>query len=361
LSAFGSPPAVKLDCASSDRYFKRILGAYGLAAKRSGEVTHQLAVGSQVLRVSFASSELGHVLVGPLKRLLAPALGAPLASIFTWDSASSGVQVPRFPFPGSAVGAGGAVDGFNDARFRAVYQDDGSGFHAVSLFDYGRRLGLVWFADYARIHWYEQAEPLRAAIHWALTNERRALLHASAVADARGAVLLAGSGGVGKTTTTLASIQTGLNFVGDNYVLLSLDDEPTVYGLYGTAKLWPEAANRLPHVESLVRTVNVRQGEKIVLDVARHWPCQIATGLPIRAVVIPEITGSDTARVVPCSRGEALLALAPTTVLQLPRETTGLAAMAQLLRRVPTYKLKLADDVMRGPLALSQLLGALGS
>jgi hypothetical protein len=257
------------------------------------------------------------------------------------------------------VGAGGAVDGFNDARFRTIYQDDAFGFHAVSLFDHGTRLGLVWFADHARINWYERAEPLRPAIHWALTNERRCLLHAAAVGDARGAVLLTGSGGVGKTTTTLASINTGLDFVGDNFVLLSLEDEPTVYGLYGTAKLWPETVKRLPHVKSLVRTLDVARGEKIVLDVARHWPCQIATGLPIRAVVIPQITGSETARVVPCSPGEALLALAPTTVLHLPRETTGLAAMAQLLRRVPTYRLELADDVMRGPLALSQLLGGL--
>jgi hypothetical protein len=173
-------------------------------------------------------------------------------------------------------------------------------------------------------------------------------------------VLLAGKGGAGKTTTTLASIHAGLSFVGDNYVLLSLEDEPTVYGLYGTAKLWPETVKRLPHVESLIGALDVAHDQKIVLDVARHWPCQIATGLPIRAVVIPEITGSRRARVVPCSPGEALLALAPTTVLQLPRETTGLAAMAQLLRRVPTYKLELADDAMRGPLALSELLGVLG-
>src|SRR5690242_519657 len=87
----GSPPAVELSSAAPDSYFARVLAAYRLAAKSSGEVTHDLAIGPWPLRVSFASTELARTLAAPLRRLQAPASSAPLASIRTWDSASTGV------------------------------------------------------------------------------------------------------------------------------------------------------------------------------------------------------------------------------------------------------------------------------
>jgi hypothetical protein len=344
---------------SPDRYFAQVHGAYERAAQQCERITVDLGIGPWPLRVSFASRELARTLMQPLLRLLSPSAVQPLGTILAWDSGSTRVRIPPFPF--SAVRASTEIDGFNTARFRATYREDGLGFHALSLFDSARRIGLVWFARHDRIHWYERAEPLRAPIHWALTTDRRLLLHASAVGDTRGAVLLTGKGGSGKTTTTLSSLDIGLQFVGDNYVVLSLEDEPTAYGLYSNAKLWPETLERLPQFKPFAQTLDVSSDEKVVVDVARYRPDATITGLPIRAVVVPEITGSAKPRLIPCSGAEALLALAPTTILQLPTENGRLAGMAELVRRVPTYTLKLADDLVSGPRVLSDLLDELAA
>jgi hypothetical protein len=344
---------------ASERYFAGLADAYGSAAAHSGELCFDVSIGPWPLRVSFASQELADTLLPPLRRLLAAGSGPALASIRGWDSASTGISIPSFPWSPTAVKARGAVAGYNDDRFRTVYRDDQFGFHSLSMFDAKQHVGLFWFAHHERIHWYERAEPFRAGIQWAMTTDRRYLAHASAVGDARGALLLTGKGGAGKTTTTLASIDAGLGFVGDNYVLISLDRDPVVYGLYGGAKLWPQTLEKLPTLTPLVRTFDVATDEKLVLDIARYRPERLLTELPVRAVIVTEVTGSKVAHLARCSPGETLLALAPTTILQLPAAESSLKGMAELVRRVPTYKLGLGQDIASGPHRLSQLLDEL--
>jgi hypothetical protein len=272
---------------------------------------------------------------------------AALATIRVWDTASTGIEPP--PIPVEVAGDA------RDDRFRVEYRTG-----SISLFDSSERTGYFWFADHAEIVWYERAEPLRAAIHWALTTDRRYLAHASGVGDDRGAVVLTGKGGAGKTTTTLASIDAGLSFISDNYVLLSLEGEqPVVHGIYGNAKVWPQTLEQLPGLKSCVSRWDVALDEKLVVDIARHRPESLATGLPVRAVVVPVVLGGREAQITRCSPAQALLALAPTTVLQLPLTGFGLDGMAELLRRVPTYRLELGREVMDGPRLLSTLLDQL--
>jgi len=320
---------------------------YGRAAERGEEICHDLVIGPWRLRVMFASGRLACALTPPLTRLLADPASAALATIRVWDTASTGAQPPPIPVE---------VEGdARDDRFRVEYRTG-----SISLFDCSARTGYIWFADPAQIDWYERAEPLRPAIHWALTTDRRYLAHASGVGDDRGAVVLTGKGGAGKTTTTLASIDAGLSFIGDNYVLLSLEGrQPVVHGIYGNAKVWPQTLQQLPGLKPYVKSWDVGPDEKLVLEIARHRPESLATGLPVRAVVVPEVVGGGDARITPCSPAQAMLALAPTTVLQLPLTGFGLDGMAELLRRVPTYRLELGRDVMGGPRLLSTLLDEL--
>ncbi len=344
------------------RYFALLRQAYAAAAE--DEHVLELAIAGRRIRAAFASGALADTLRGPLERLvIVPRAGTrPDAAARVWDSASTGIPVPPFPWPPDAVQADGRVTGFDGGRFRCLYRDDGTGFHAVSMFDTEDRVGCFWFADRARIHWYERAEPLRVAIHWALADERRFLAHASAVGDERGAIVLTGKGGAGKTTTTLASVAAGLRFIGDNYVLVALGEDggAWAHGLYGSAKLWPQTLERLPGVDPFIESVEVATDEKLILDVSRYRPDRLVPGLPIRAVVVPEVRGTGPTEVLRCSPVDSLLALAPATVLGLPRTEHGLAGMAELVRRVPTYRLLLGREVTDAPAAIRSLLDELG-
>jgi hypothetical protein len=358
---------------TADRYFVLLGDSYRAAAERGGRhpsgrtrdgLTLKLSVGGENIRVAFGSEVLATMLRRPLERLRATGCGDryPVA-LYAWDTMSTGVPVPPFPWRPADVLADGRVSGFDGGRFRCLYRDDGAGFHAVSMFDDDARVGYFWFADATRIHWYERAEPLRVGIHWAVADERRFLAHASAVGDARGAVLLTGKGGAGKTTTALSSVTAGLQFVSDNYVLVELADDrgAWAHGLYGTAKLWPQTLERLDGVAPFIERFDVADDEKLVLDVTRYRPDQIVPGLPIRAVVVPEVGGAGATRLERCTPVDTLLALAPATILQLPRTERSLSGMAELVRRVPTYRLILGGEMMDGPAAIDVLLDELGT
>lgn len=345
---------------SAEQYFTALGEAYSAAASPAACDEVALAVGGTVLGVSFASSAMADAFMPALERLRVPAMPAS-ARVAVWDTTSSGIPVPPFPWSPGDVGPGGTVARIDGGRYRTLYRDEVRGFHSLAVCDLERLSGYLWYDSHERIHWYERAEPLRAFIHWMLTSSTRYLAHASAVGDERGALLLTGSGGAGKTTTALASIDAGLCFVADNYLLISLENEPIAHGLYGTAKLWPQTLTRLPHLAPYVRTLKVATDEKLVVDVARYRPQSIAQQLPVKAVVVPEVKPASETRVERCTPIDALLALAPTTIFQLPRTDRGLAGMSALVRRLPTYKLKLGEDLMSGPAALSALLDELNS
>lgn len=70
--------------------------------------------------------------------------------------------------------------------------------------------------------------------------------------------------------------------------------------------------------------------------------------LPLRAILVPRISGRPETTIEPSTPMAALRALAPSTLLQLPgegRET--MTRLSTLVRRVPIYTLNAGTD-MRG-------------
>ena len=85
-------------------------------------------------------------------------------------------------------------------------------------------------------------------------------------------------------------------------------------------------------------------------------PGQLASGLPVKAVVVTTVRGRGETRLVPASPVKALLALAPTTIYQLPRNGGALGPLAELVRRVPSFTLELGDDLASSPVVIRDLL-----
>src|SRR5205807_9852223 len=95
-----------------------------------------------------------------------------------------------------------------------------------------------------------RAVPLRPLLGWVLASPGRHLVHAGAVGSEGQGVLLAGSGGAGKSTTAVACVEAGMSYVGDDYVLLSTGEPPAAHAIYGTAKLDRRSLATLPDLAS---------------------------------------------------------------------------------------------------------------
>lgn len=236
---------------------------------------------------------------------------------------------------------------------------------ALSALDSAGGHGWYWVEDAERIPYWDESAPLRYVFDWWLRDHDVHLIHAGAVGTTRGGVVLVGKGGSGKSTSTLAALQSDLDFAGDDYVGVSLDPAGWVHSLFSTGKLEPEHAERLPFLAPAL-TIDPRRHvkanalgpAKAVVYAQEHWPERVTTGFPLRAILVPRVTpGRREARIVPVSSALALTALAPSTVLQMHVDGgDSLARMRRLAQSVPCFVLEAGSDIASIPRAIADLL-----
>jgi hypothetical protein len=344
-------------------YLAEFSAACEQAITRVGARGFDLRINSVPVRLRFAGPALVPLLTPALSHLHVPTNGTPPAlTVALWDGESTGVMPPRFPWGGEDIRARGEIRGYNEAGVRTVFHGGiappAEDFTAVTMFDERTRVARFFVTAPARVPWYERAAPLRTAFHWGLGAPGHPLVHAGAVGAHGRAVLLAGPGGSGKSTTAVAALLAGLDYLGDDYVLVDLaPNRPVAHSLYATAKLAPEARILLPEIKAPGNASSRQDGEKDVLDVRRVRPEGIITSLPIAAIVLPHVHPGGPTELGPATAGTALRALAPSTIFQAPgagRES--LRPLSALVRRLPAYTLALGGPPAAGVAALSRLL-----
>ncbi len=180
--------------------------------------------------------------------------------------------------------------------------------------------------------------PFLKLLHPWLRTRGRLILHAGAIGRERCA-LIVGPGGSGKSTLSIAGQRHGLGYLGDDYVAVNVAAQ-RAFGLYRVAKLVPEhlrtmfaelEAQRLPALDPSLPKA------RLAIDVTHP------DGMPIAAIVVPRVGAHHD--FAPTSAADALRALAPSTLFQLPGYPADLAAMAALVRMVPAYRLTSGPDL----------------
>jgi hypothetical protein len=268
------------------------------------------------------------------------------------------------PFPETARDGGITADERtrDPGRIRLKYQEPQ---YTLCLLDRAADTAYVCVADADLLPHWELGSPLSVVLQWWMEDHGRQLVHGAALGTERGGILLVGRGGSGKSSTALATLSPAtetceLRYAGDDYCLVSVGSEPYAYSLYGTGKLNPDQAERFPDLVSgpVLNPAHIGE-EKTLFLVSRRRRERMIDRFPLRALVVPTIDGGRC-RVEPISRGAALLALAPSTVLQ--RQGAGgrvLATLADLTRSLPSYVLRLSPDPREAPPVLAALVDSL--
>lgn len=227
----------------------------------------------------------------------------------------------------------------------------------VLMMDSKSALAIFWIRDARQLPYYESGAPLRTLLHWWLSNHGRQFVHAAAVGTAKAGVLLAGKGGSGKSTTVLACLDSPLVYASDDYCLLTTEPAPYVYSLYSSAKLDADNIHRLPHLASAISNADRLDTEKALLFLHEHCPEKIVSGFPVRAILLPRVTGRPGTTLTPASPITALKALAPSTLFQLPGAGhSAFQVMSKFVKQVPCYHLELGTDLAQIPEVILGLL-----
>ena len=335
-------------------FFDSVLDCALAAEAAAGALECHWELAGSLIRVVYAGETLRRHFSAALAHLEVTPNRPADVTFHLWDSASTGIVMPPPPIPQDRLTDRGDIWGMNSPRIRAA-------FHwiecSVNLLDLARGEAVYWVRNEETLPYWCEASPLRTLFHWWMEHKGCQLLHAAAIGDQDGAILVTGKGGVGKSTTALACLAEGMTYLADDYLVVGLEPEPRVYSLYATAKLEPEQLARFPVFTPLLTNHDQLAEEKAVLQL---WPArraQLAHSLPLKAVLAPRFADAEATQVGPLSRARLRNAAAFTTLSQLPY--AGKATyqfIDRLLDRVPGLEIALGRNLGGVPAAISELL-----
>lgn len=258
--------------------------------------------------------------------------------IFTVHPGIGGIPEPaqwgdahftEYGFAERLAGAGLRGHYFHDLDFWQVYDPE-------------RRIGVQLMTSPDAFPPWEPTAPLRAFLHWEYAARGMRLTHAGTLGANGKGVLLAGAGGAGKSGTVAAGLLNGLDSVGDDYVLIDLAGGVTARPLFSTLKQDPQGFARLGLKQRLRIESPLNWQGKHTFHIADIAPRPVPAALDIVALVVPHIGGGEMSSIVPVSRRDAMIALAPSGIMQMPGEReSGFRFFGDLTRQLPSYRLSL--------------------
>jgi hypothetical protein len=302
--------------------------------------------GGQTVRMRVVGRELADHIYRPFShlRIAGPVVAAPQLTIDLWDE--------------NELPAGCRIDsGHNDHGWieTTVKSSDGRFIgqqlpNTLTCLDRKAKqiIGSVAWSD--RIFIYERAKPLaRPLLEWHNDCDIQ-VIHAALVARNGQGVLFAGRSGSGKSTSALVCVCAGFNYLSEDYVGLErLQDGSFVgHSLYNSVFLKTDHLMRFADLFPYAIKGRLPDEEKSAVILSRVFPERRERAVPIRVLVVPRIAEIFQPRFRPASKSEALLALGPSSLLQIPSRGLGIRGfekLVHLIERVPCYWFEVGRDL----------------
>ncbi len=292
------------------------------------------------IELQFASEALLPHVVRALAHNRVASSSAPSLRVRLWDAKSTNVPFPPAPWRHDGTVKRGQIEGLNSERFHISIE---AGFGGISLLDMETNEAVFYAPAPDVVPFYDSAAPLRSLLARWLTLRGLQLVHGGAVGVNGRGILLGGRSGSGKSTTSLLCLEDGMDYVSDDYSVLSLSPSPRVHSLYNSAKIRPEDLERFPKLFGEAQH-NIGDEKRHVFIFEQH-PEQVVRSLELMAVVLPRVVGSGATQLVRVGGAAALMALAPSSIFQLPGAgAPAFDYLSQLVRAAPCYRLELGGS-----------------
>jgi hypothetical protein len=297
-----------------------------------------------------------------VKRLTAALAHAEVASsdhpdltIKIWDSASTHSKKIFFPREATNLyGLKGEVVNYTTTQIITVL-DIHTG--VLNILDKQTNTAYYWIDDEKNLPWWINGSPLQLIIHWWMNDRDFQLTHCGVVGYPSGGVLLAGSSGAGKSTTTLACTTQGMKFVSEDYCLLKNTPTLHAYTVYSSSKLEQRTVDFFPELKPYISNINRTEDQKAFLFQHQFAPERIILGCPVKAVLILKIQDATETHLSEASSEEGLKAIAMSTMAQLTHSgKKTFALLKNAVESVPSYFLNLGSDLKQIPRVIEKIL-----
>lgn len=271
----------------------------------------------------------------------------PIWTVYMIDASDTSCPMPSVPWTLDAFGRRTEVaNGTDERRLTSFNIDSG----ILTYVEVVKKIAIVWIRSRTAVPMYERAAPLRHFFNRWAVSEGLMFLHAGAIAQDGRALLLAGRGGSGKSTTAFLAMQGGWNFLADDYCIVDPSEPPVVYRVYSTCKLTHSANDWIGYEDAR----QISDPDKIAFFL-NDTTLSVPGRADIRSIVLPAI--GKEALLTPTSAVSAMRALAPSTLLQSAGAGRDeFRRISDLVRRIPAVHLHLVKNRRAVLILLNQIL-----
>lgn len=313
--------------------------------------THGFELAGRRIRCHFAGATAATAILPALAHHVPIDDGAAELDVYVWSGDETGVDAPPVPWPTAPASAWQCDTPAHFGLFLPILD-------SLLWLDRANRRAIYWTPSARRIPLVERGSPLLLLWGAWLADFGVHLVHAASVCGPRGAALLLGTGGSGKSTTALTCLDTSLGYLGDDYCLFTVDPTPTVFSLYASGKVHRADRRFHPHLEPAYAGEN---DEKILYQLAGPLGARLAHEAPVAALVSMRVGADGRTRLDRISAMQATRAVAPNSLLQVRvgiKSTLTLRALAQLAQRVECYAMTAGTPREAVARTLVEFLGA---
>jgi hypothetical protein len=205
------------------------------------------------------------------------------------------------------------------------------------------------------------ATPFRDILHAWFRLRGGHILHGAVVADGKHAVMLAGAGGSGKSSSAMACLRhSDLHFLGDDVTLIRDGDrgKRLVHSLYNTAKLLPHDCERFAGRLSQLDDSGRSDG-KPTFYTYPDFGDRVAKTRILVGFLLVRPHQAEHAVVSPASPGDTWRAIAPSTMSLLPVDAGGIKWLGNLAASLPACWLDVGSRREDIPVVIAAALNRL--
>ena len=326
---------------SVDRRLRSISGS---------RITRDILLDGRRIRQHFLSAEQAEMVIPSFTGLYVETAGQPDADFYFWTDE----LVPYLP-EGTARGPG-IWTGSDETGYLHV----NGGYGLVGADHLRRRYYICLEHTGEDKNTSPEAHAMVISLfRWAMDTDML-VMHGAAVGAGGRGVLVGARGGQGKSTLAAACLVRGMDFVADDYVLLTRSGALEAKPIYRTLGMNPDMQGKIG-IELPVIRRDPSRGGKLLLDASG---CRFARSLPIIAVVYPSLPEEGRDRepeIVPAERGRALTQMIYSSLMQLGafRETEVVKLMTARLGGLPAYEMRLCRDPLKNAEILEEFIRGL--
>jgi len=276
-------------------------------------------------------------------------------TIYLWDTVSTGVHFSPF-WKNYKKYTYDVNKKANTDGFFGVYFDKE---RALNLYDEKNKVAHFWIYDASEIPFWIVAAPLQTILNWFYTRVDSHLVHGAAVGVNGKSVLITAKGGSGKSTTAISCLLSGMDYFGDDHVIIESDEIIKTHSLFNSVTFFPFMMDQFPELRGKIWNKNSAgiEDRKAVVFLSESFPEQIVKTAPLSAIMIPVIKNIEKTKITKATKLQAMIAMIPTTLFQFNlMEVDKITKLKKIIERTPCYFLELGSNVREVPEAIKSFL-----